>query len=205
MAPIFPIVTIFTVLFVQNIILRLNKKFWILAFAGMTLLLIIPGISYLHIYQNPDVRFLASKWIYENIPDNSYILSETANVIDIPVESENYKVHKVYKVISFNFYDLDESPELQIELKDHIEKADYIFIPSRRIFANHPKQKYPILNKYYDDLFSGNLGFEKVAEFESYPEIFKWKFPDEEAEETWTVFDHPVIRIYKKISNLKLF
>ena len=42
-----------------------------------------------------------------------------------------------------------------------------------------------------------------VAEFTSYPEISFFgttliDFPDENAEETWTVFDHPVIRIYKK-------
>ena len=201
MAPIFPLMLIFSVLFLQNLIFKLNHKFWIPAFAGMTVLMVIPGVAYLSIYQKSDVRFQASKWIYKNIPNNSYILSETANVVDIPVESESYKVHNVYKVISFNFYDIDESPILQQELADHLAKADYIFVPSRRIFANHPKQKYPVLNKYYEDLFSGKLGFEKVAEFESYPEIFQWKFPDEEAEETWIVFDHPVIRIYKKIKS----
>ena len=111
-----------------------------------------------------------------------------------------------YNVISFNFYDLDENHSLQIELKNHLAAADYIFVPSRRIFANHPKQEYPMLNQYYIDLFNGKLGFKKVAEFNSYPKIclpFTDKcltFPDEQAEETWTVFDHPVIRIYKRVA-----
>ena len=87
---------------------------------------------------------------------------------------------------------MDQSLELQLELSNHLEKADYIFVPSRRIFANHSKKTYPILNQYYEDLFSGKLGFEKVAEFSS-------GLNDEQAEETWTVFDHPVIRIYKKV------
>ncbi len=200
MAPAFPLITIFAVLFVLNIIFRLNKKFWIPAFAGMTMLIIIPGIAYLNIYRNPDVRFQASEWIYKNIPNNSYILFETANVIDIPIPNPKSQIPNLnYQTASFNFYDLDESLELQSELKNHIEKADYIFIPSRRIFANHPKDKYPVLNKYYEDLYSGKLGFEKVAEFESFPKIYNLIFPDEQAEETWTVFDHPVIRIYKKV------
>jgi len=47
-----------------------------------------------------------------------------------------------------------------------------------------------------------------VAEFNSYPKITLFgktfiEFPDENAEETWSVFDHPVIRIYKKSSNVK--
>jgi uncharacterized membrane protein (UPF0127 family) len=65
---------------------------------------------------------------------------------------------------------------------------------------------YALLNKYYSDLFSGDSGFELVKEFSSYPQLsfkllafsFQFPFPDENAEETWTVFDHPVIRIYKR-------
>lgn len=206
MAPVFPIMLIFAMLIISNIkdqISKLSSKFKVLRFTlgfalcALIFAMIIPGIAYLSVYQNHDVRFQASQWIYKNISNNSYILSETANVVDIPVESESYKVHKVYKVISFNFYDLDENLQLQEELKEHLRLADYIFVPSRRIFFNL-NNRYPLLDKYYSDLFSGKLGFKKVAEFESHPKIFQWKFPDEQAEETWTVFDHPVIRIYKK-------
>ena len=153
--------------------------------------MILPGISYLSIYQKPDVRFQASEWIYNNIQQGSYILSETANVVDIPFEIPGENINKNYSVISFNFYDLDGNRQLQEELKQHLKKADYIFVPSRRIFANVKKKDSPVLEKYYQDLFSGKLGFKKVAEFSS-------GLNDESAEETWTVFDHPVIRIYKR-------
>lgn len=209
MAPIFPIITVFAILFLMKIrVINIIK-------IVIIIISILPGIAYLSIYQNQDVRFQASDWIYRNIPNNSYLLYETANVVDIPITDQRSRTkdlkenEKFYQTVSFNFYDLDENPSLQTELKDHINKADYIFIPSRRIFSNHPKQKYPILNKYYEDLFSGKLGLEKVAEFDSFPKICLpftkkcFELPDENAEETWTVFDHPVIRIYKKISNLK--
>ena len=226
MAPSFPLILIFSILFllklydwfyhyiwinlkfkIQNSKVQIKIKnfktfdflpvFLTFTFLLLTFISILPGISYLSVYQKPDVRFQASEWIYKNIPNNSYILSETANVVDIPIELESYKIHKVYKVISFNFYDLDENSQLQEELKEHLAKADYIFVPSRRIFANL-NNRYPLLNKYYTDLFSGKLGFEKVAEFSA-------GLNDEQAEETWSVFDHPVIRIYKRISNLKSF
>jgi len=213
MAPIFPIILIFAVLLILNIKDKLskiqikNKNFLILichfAFYILIFSTMVPGIAYLSVYQNSDVRFQASKWIYKNIPNNSYILSETANVVDIPITDPSSS----YQIISFNFYDLDESQALRSELSDHLMSADYIFVPSRRIFANHPTEKYPILGEYYKYLFSGKLGYEKVAEFESFPKIclpfnaeMCLSFNDENAEETWTVFDHPVIRIYKKIS-----
>jgi hypothetical protein len=223
MAPVFPLMLIFATLTILNIkyqISKLSSKFKVLHFALsfalciLVFVMIVPGLAYLSVYQNSNVRFQASEWIYKNIPNNAYILSETANGVDIPMidQKSNIKdqkaIEKFYQIISFNFYDLDESPSLQIELKNYIKKADYIFIPSRRIFANHSKEKYPILNKYYEDLFSGKLGFKEVAEFESYPAInfsfftfhYSFKFPDEQAEETWTVFDHPVIRIYKRVA-----
>lgn len=227
MAPTFPIMLIFAILsfskiydycinkcFIRsnlkdqksNLSLKIKTFNFALVFALCTLIfaLVLPGISYLFIYQNPDVRFQASEWIYKNIPTGTKILSETANVIDLPVEikSEKLKV-KNYKLTSFNFYDLDADKKLQEDLGNLIPRAEYIIVPSRRIFKNDPKEKYPLLNEYYQRLFSGKLGFKEIAEFTSYPkiELFGKKiaeFPDEDAEETWTVFDHPVIRIYKK-------
>ena len=204
MAPVLPIIITFAILFLQRIKVINFIKIIIIIFA------IIPGIAYLSIYQNPDVRFQASDWIYKNIPERSQILFETANVVDIPIIDQRSRIkdqkpiEKFYKTVSFNFYDLDISSQLQIGLQNYINETDYIIIPSRRIFANHPKEKYPLLNQYYEDLYSGKLGFKKVAEFHSYPRIellgrTLLEFPDEEAEETWTVFDHPVIRIYKKV------
>jgi len=189
----------------------------------------VPGIGYIHIFQTEDTRFQASRWIYKHIEPNSKLLSETANVIDIPItipgeDPINFPIQNE----SFNFYDLDVSSELQSKLSFFENTADYILVPSRRIFYNYScqnpkdllkgvtqkivlkdkntcailKSKYPLLDEYYMRLFRGNV-FEKVAEFSSYPTVSifgftLWKQVDELAEETWSVFDHPVIRIYKR-------
>ncbi len=223
MAPVFPILVIFAILFLLKIKVINIIKFIIVILA------IIPGIAYLSVYQKQDVRFQASDWIYKNIPANAYILSETANVVDLPVPSRNFS-DKNYRLVSFDFYDLENDPLLQKELSQHQQKADYIFVPSRRLFMNHScyrpedlrlrdkivnfitnrcqqfQERYPLINDYYQKLFSGELVFKKIAEFSSYPRInfqfsifsFQLIFPDEGAEETWTVFDHPVVRIYRR-------
>ena len=233
LSPVFPVILIFGILFLEKIKIIRIIKFIIIIIS------IIPGIAYLSIYQNSDVRFEASKWIFENIPANSYILSETANVVDIPLISQKSKVksknllEKNFQIFSFNFYDLDQDVKLQRDLEHHLSLTDYIFIPSRRIFANYTcfwpekrnifidklsyekkrceelKKTFPKLNQYYENIFSGRLGFEKIKEFTSYPKIDFFgrtilEFPDEKAEETWTVFDHPIIRIYKKNKTYKI-
>lgn len=214
MTPVTPLMIIFAVLTLFVILnsiedllskIRFRNKFGmttIVIFIALISITIIPGIAYLSIYQHPDVRVTTSRWINENIPENSNILSETANVVDIPVESKHS-----YQYTSFNFYDLDREIELQNELTERLSVANYIFVPSRRLFTNHDEKKYPKLNNYYRSLFSGELGFTKIVEFSSYPKItFLGKtlieFPDERSEETWTVFDHPVVRIYEKNNSL---
>ncbi len=180
-----------------------RKIFMLTSYFLLLTLSLISGLAFMSIYIHEDCRVTASKWIYKNIPGDSYVLSETANVIDIPLEIPNYNQKPInynLKVISFDFYHLDDNPKLFGELINHLTRADYIFIPSRRIFANYMRLsgRYPLTTRYYELLFSGKLGFEKVAEINSFPKLLGYSFPDEHAEETFTVFDHPVIRIYKK-------
>lgn len=239
LSPVFPVITLLGILYLVQL---LSDRFDRAARSMIAILaciivaaIVIPGIAYLSIYSSPDVRFVASQWIYKNIPVNSYILSETANVVDTPIPSDIVSKQeyegKYYNYISFNHYDLDQEAPLQMSFTNHLREAQYIFVPSRRVFYNHTcyrnvngtikkassltgyegdvcrsyEARYPMLNTYYTDLFSGKSGYTQVAEFTSYPRIeiggIKLiEFPDESAEETWTVFDHPVIRIYKKSS-----
>ncbi len=217
MAPVFPIMLLVAVLYIVQLYEKM--KFSKVVVYLLIFISIIPGIAFMAIYLKPDVRIQASKWIAGNIPPNSYLLSETANVVDIPTPLESKG--KPYILNSFDFYHLDESKSAHEDLKKVIGRADYILVPSRRIYKNHtclnPDQilgesgkhcdelwkEYPAVNDYYEKLFSGKLGFVKVAEFSSYPEVILLGksiiFSDEESEETWTVFDHPVIRIYKRM------
>jgi hypothetical protein len=198
-APVMPLMLLMASLFLFSFLK--NKKLLLLL---IVLVSIVPGIAYLPIYTRQDIRFTASRWIYENIPLGSYILSEGGNVVDIPLKVQGLnKTISSYQYHSFDFYRLDNDPVLQEELKNHLKNADYIIVPSRRVFMNHNQKDYPVTYAYYDNLFSGKTSFKKVAEFTSYPKItFLGKtlieFPDETAEETWSVFDHPVIRIYKR-------
>jgi hypothetical protein len=190
----------------KNFQLNNSLVYWLIGLLVITS--ILPGLMFMSIYTHEDSRVTASKWIYENIPNNSYILSETANVVDIPLSIPNYQptspaggpLINNYQVISFDFYHLDENHKIFDELLTHLARADYILIPSRRIFVNYTRLsgRYPLTTKYYQLLFSGKLGFEKVAEISSFPKLLGYSFPDEQAEETFTVFDHPVIRVYKK-------
>lgn len=233
LAPIYPLILIFCAVVFAQVWSHSKHLVVRLILAGFFVGMLVPGISYLRIYETPDVRFVASAWMDAHVAADSVILSETANVVDLPVHTQSYTgARRAYRFVSFNFYDLDSDKQVQQELLQVLQEADYIIVPTRRIFANHwcptesshvalawprtlvswgyerdrcakLRKQYPILNAYYDDLFSGALGFDQVAQFSSSPRIEVdgarvFALPDEQYDETWSVFDHPVIRIFKR-------
>jgi len=84
--------------------------------------------------------------------------------------------------------------------------ADYLILASNRLYV--PLQKladcekykkcYPKTAQFYTDLFSGEVGFSQVAEFESYPgfKFLNLWFSDQSADESFTVYDHPKVIIF---------
>ena len=128
---------------------------------------------------SPDIRLQASSWINQNIPLNSTVLSESGNVVNLPISDYGLRL------TNFDFYNYQP-----LNLADQIFRSDYVFVPSRRVFKNG------FAPDYYQKLFSGSLGFSKIKEFSPDYDLF---LNSEDAEETWSVFDHPTIRIFEKI------
>ncbi|MCW1949565.1 MAG: glycosyltransferase family 39 protein [Candidatus Shapirobacteria bacterium] len=183
-SPIFfilPILSCFLFDFIKN-------KFF---FCGLIILSILPGILFLRLYFQPDTRFTASEWIVDHIPAGSYVLSESNNVMGLPLLPSNLSV------TDFDFYKLETDPDSTNELSRLLSESDYIFVPSRRVFKNRNNSNFPVANLYYQNLFSGQLGFTEIKKIENPPYLF---LNSENAEETWSVFDHPTIRIYQKTS-----
>ncbi|OGM27686.1 hypothetical protein A3D00_00320 [Candidatus Woesebacteria bacterium RIFCSPHIGHO2_02_FULL_38_9] len=200
LSPTFPFFAIFSVYFLQWFSNKFNEKlFTLLLLYSFTLVHIVWTLMFFSIYLKHDVRITATSWINQNLPKNSFILTESRNMLEVPLLGS-------YTKIPYEFYDIDDNSLLEKNLPSLLVKSDYFIIQSRRLFVNHLRFPflYPRISNFYSLLFSGKLGFTEIREFNSYPKLGRFIVPDEFAEETWSVFDHPVIRIYKKINNIKL-
>jgi len=173
MAPIFFIFPFLSVFFLRKIKVNFLK-------IVLIIIAIFPGIYFLKTYIQSDIRVKASNWINQNIPSNSKVISESGNVINIPVKNLNLNV------TNFDFYQFDQD-----ELNALIKTSDYIFVPSRRVFMNN----FPQTQDYYSKLFSNQLEFSQIKQFSVSNSLF---LNSENAEETWSVFDNPTIRIFQK-------
>lgn len=200
----FPLFAIYFTDFLENKVF--NERKWLVNALFKTPLIactLVWSVVFFSVYLEKDVRLTATDWVDENIPKDSYILTETGNTLEVPLKG-------TYQKNAFDFYNLEKSDTIQRQLAEELTRADIFIVQSRRLFYNHLRlsQKYPITAGFYGALASENMGFKMIKEFTSYPnlQLGKWSVvvPDEWAEETWSVFDHPVIRVYKKTKQLKI-
>ncbi len=197
MTPILPFLILLVVSFwqkLEGVFEKWNKQLFSILFYTFLYFSLFPGLLFLKIYLSPDIRLQASVWMNNNLPEGVTILSEAGNVVDLPLFN-----HKNFQVINFDFYSLEENQEQQRRLEELIVRADYILLPSRRVFANHWQlpDKFPRTARFYQRLFSGEMDFVLVKEFRVLPYWARFFLgSDLNSEETWTVFDHPTVRLF---------
>ncbi len=163
-------------------------------------------IMFEQIYSIDHTRITASRWIYQNIPQGSTIAVEHwDDRLPLPFYDFGYQFNEL------TLYDPD-STEKWNTIKAQLEESDYLIIASNRLYtplmkltdcdAVPPHRCFRQTADYYKKLFSGSLGFEKAAEFSRYPRLqigkFALEIPDDNADESFTVYDHPKIMIFKK-------
>ncbi len=164
------------------------------------------AIAFQAVYRQEHPRITASRWIYANVPEGSFLTTELWDdslpyaIPDAPlglygqVATEPYTTDSVDKVHKLIYGDSNDPAHLGLI------KADYVIVSSNRIRDSVKKleREYPATNRYYQLLDSGGLGFERVARFSSHPTFLGLSIDDSTAEESFTVYDHPEVRIYKK-------
>lgn len=156
------------------------------------------ALAFMNIYQTEHSRITASHWIEDNIANNSVILHEERDVRLPIVLSQN----KNYQYSLLELYQVD-SPEKINDLSKQLSFGDYLLIASQRLYRTIPKSvDHPYTSNYYQLLFAEELGYQKIMEFSSYPKLLGLEINDDGVEETFKVFDHPRIFIFKNVNHL---
>ncbi len=199
MLPIYPILCLSAAVLFYAVFKRLP----IVLYSLFIILLLIWPLSFTHIYSQPNTRVLATEWINKNIPQGATIATEHWDD-GLPIGTQSN-----YKVLELPMYDLD-TPAKWDKINQILNETVYIIIASNRLYT--PLQKLTNCQKlpqgrcytqtadYYKKLFGGLLGFQKVAEFTSYPTIplLNISIDDQTADESFTVYDHPKVMLFKR-------
>ncbi len=169
------------------VILMLFQLSWFLAFT--------------HIYSLPNTRVEASNWINQNIPKGSLILREHWDD-GLPLFDS-----RQFRYQDLALYDSDLNPNKWAQIQSQLTQANYLIVASNRLYTPllkltncevlPPGKCYRQTAQYYQDLFSGKLGYQLVAEFARFPSFLGVDINDQSADESFTVYDHPKIMIFR--------
>ncbi len=108
----------------------------------------------------------------------------------------------------------EDVPEKRDIMQTALDNSDYLIIGTNRRYDSNSRipGRWPMTMKYYDALFSGQLGYKEVAQFQETFQIGPLQISDQylptysgpkwlnefEAEEAFHVYDHPVVMLYQK-------
>ena len=100
---------------------------------------------------------------------------------------------------SIPLFDPDSPQKAEVVVR-MLQESDWIAVTSGRVYTNVTRvpDVFPMSVAYYRALFDGTLGFERAADFTSYPSLGPLHFPDDGAEEQFTVYDHPRVLLFRK-------
>ncbi len=166
------------------------------------------GLALLNVYSQPNTRVQASTWIYSHIPPHSVLTYEQwddALPIAIgqndPSEYTQLTYTNLYgqQTTGLGLYDDDTMAKAQL-LARLLPQIDAIMMPTDRLDKSIPRspERYPLTVRYYQLLFSKQLGFHLAKQFENHPHLFGITLDDSNADESYSVFDHPTVRIFER-------
>lgn len=199
--PLYPIIILIAVYALFNLIKSDKLRTF---FIGATFLYsLLSGLAFLKIYSRPHSRVVASAWIYHNIISEATIAYEHWDD-PLPLQLPE-AVHRTYKFQEIPIFVPDDSQKWSL-IKERLGRSDYYILSSNRAWGSIPafSKKFPKTSLFYKKLFSEGLGMIKVAEFTSRPGIGPFEINDDDAEESFTVYDHPKVLVFKTVDREKL-
>ncbi|HET8844683.1 MAG TPA: DUF2298 domain-containing protein, partial [Ktedonobacteraceae bacterium] len=161
-----------------------------------------------NIYSQPNTRVQLSNWIYKNLSPGTVLTYEVwDDAMPVATDGHNPFVYPqaTYKDAQGNLatglplYDDDTLSKAQA-IAAILMQTGAITMPTDRLDKSIPRvpARYPLTIHYYNLLYSGQLGFHLAATFEEHPSFLGITLNDSDADESYTVFDHPVSRVFVK-------
>ena len=173
----------------------------------------------MNVFRQPDSRVEASKWLIENVPRDAKILVEPSHNTPpmgsyfleplffkdyvgwgpTTVRTDRFVLHTLDVYV--HLYD----DRLSVEEKrqyicDRLALVDYIVMDDTfdEFYEHLHGPEHAPVREYYRDLFAGRLGFDEIRRFKVHPALAGIEIPDEAAEMTFSLFDHPTIQVFKR-------
>jgi YYY domain-containing protein len=158
-------------------------------------------LAFLSIYTRPHTVVTASEWLYDHLPAGTRIATQHWDE-GFPFPLPGHDAGQ-YPNVQLPYYEPDVPPKMT-GISQEIARAEYVVFPTKRVYGSVTRapEKFPLTSRYFYEIFAGDLGFTLVEDFSSRPSLFGLQLPDELADESFTVYDHPRVLIFRNTGRL---
>ncbi len=184
------------------------------------------ALAYMNVFRQPDARVEASRWLRAQVPEGSRILVEPSqNMIPMgsyytdtkfrqdyvlwgagrsrrEAERERKDYYHLFMLDAYRYLYTDrlDDAEKQRYIASRLAPVDWIVIDDTYVqwYDKLRGPEHAVVRQHYKDLLGGKLGFELVQTFKVYPKILGVTIPDERAEFTFRLFDHPRVYVFRR-------
>jgi hypothetical protein len=89
-------------------------------------------------------------------------------------------------------------------ISSSLRQADYVILSTPRLYLSVARLpwRYPVELRYYELLFTEQLGFERVGRFTAFPGLGSYEVNDLAADQSFFDYEHPLVLIYRKTRDL---
>jgi 4-amino-4-deoxy-L-arabinose transferase-like glycosyltransferase len=178
---------------------------WVLA-----ILVLLPtalwALAYMRVYAQEHPWQAASRWFYRNAPPGSTYTWEAwgdplpTNLPGLNLYREKFGFRDVWMHI---YHDMPPQDKLW-HIAESLRQADYVVLSTPRLYLSVTRLpwRYPVEIRYYELLFSEQLGYELAAKFTARPGLGPWEIDDLSADQSFYDYEHPLVLIYLKTRDL---
>ncbi len=164
-------------------------------------------------YTRPHTVVTASEWFYSHVPPGSRVMTQDWDEgFPFALPGPNTNPSR-YTIVAFPYYDIPDNPAKVQKLAKELASSDYIVFQTKRLYGaitrapeadpKRPERRsYPYTSHYFYQLFAGDLGYTMIHETASRPTLFGIEVPDELADESLTVYDHPKVVFFQNTGKL---
>jgi hypothetical protein len=184
----------------------LQRALWVLL-TFVTGYSVLYACAFIQVYRVPHSYDVASRWIFDNVPAGSTLLGPHWDD-RLPIGIPGFNPHQYNyecRECELPFYERDR-PEVLEMLLSRMSKGDYIIFPTPRIQGSIPRipDEYPHTTALLQLLWAEKLGYGLLTIVKETPTFFGVSFNDDGADESFSVYDHPKVTVFKNVERLSI-
>ena len=189
----------------MNPIQFLKRRFGAILLLGVVGYCVVYAVAFVRLYSMEHPYKVASQWIFENLPAGSKIAGpHWDDKVPVGIPGKDTAIYQMNgKDSELPVYEKDTPQMIEMIVK-RVAAADYLTFATPRAPDSIPRipDEYPNTAALLRLLWGEKIGFTLAHTTKNRPSFLGFTFNDDLADESFSVYDHPKVAVFKNEQRL---